>query len=317
MEFLNGLTFLIMDNYLDIEFSYFPANIESIKPLGKVRLYDYLKAIKNPQPHIIEVFKEIEKASLAGDKKRKDELKSKLYYFLPCVELDGEGRSYENIIGFSGLMIVDLDNLEVEFAKEIKEYLFYNYPFVIASFLSASKKGVKLLINIPKVNSIHQFKSLFYGLMSEWQYFKGMDFTPKNAVLANYLTYDTELLYRLDATQWTKEGIQLDEFKIFEGTIEPLEDVDEKDVEKIKFILSKMFSNITDAGHQTVRSAGLIGGGWVAYGYMSYDEMQDYLFELIEDTPYLQSKLKTYKTTCVQMLNKGMLAPIKVRDDEE
>ena len=303
-------------SYLDIEFAYFPANIESKKPLGKVRLYDYLKAIKNPRPEIVQLFKEIEKASLAKDKKLKDELKSKLYYFLPCVELDGEGRSYENVVGFSGLMIVDLDNLEVEFAKEIKEYLFYTYPFVIASFLSASKKGVKLIIKIPKVQSVNQFKSLFYGLMSEWQFYKGMDFTPKNSVLANYLTYDMELLYRLDATEWTKEGIQLDEFQVYEGEIEPLEEVDEADVEKIKLILKRMFSNIVDAGHQTVRTCGLLGGGWVAYGYMSYDGMKDYLFELIESTPYLQSKLKTYKTTCIQMLNKGMLAPIKVREDE-
>jgi hypothetical protein len=306
-----------MSNYLDIPFYYFPANIETKKPLGKVKLFDYLKAIKNPQPHIVELFKGIEKASLEGNKKLKDELKSKLYYFLPCVELDGLGRSYENITGFSGLMIADMDNLEHEFAKELKEHLFYNYPFVIASFLSASKKGVKVIIKIPKVSSINQFKSLFYGLMSEWQYYKGMDFTPKNAVLANYLTYDAELLYRLDATEWTKEGVQLDEFQEFTGELEPLEEVDEKDVEKIKLILKRMFANITDAGHQTVRSCGLLGGGWIAYGYMSYDDMQEYLFELIDSTPYLLSKTKTYKTTCVQMINKGMTAPLKVREDEE
>ena len=305
-----------MSSYLDIEFSYFPANIETIRPLGKVKLFDYLKAIKQPKPEIVEIFKEIEKASLEKNKELKDELKSKLYYFLPCVTIDGKGRSYQNVTGFTGLMIVDLDNLEVEFAKEIKEYLFNTYPFVIASFLSASKKGVKLLINIPKVESVEGFKSLFYGLMSEWQYYKGMDFTPKNAVLANYLTYDTELLYRLDATQWIKEGTQLDEFKVFEGDIEPLEDVTEEDISKIKFIIKRMFDSISDAGHTIVRSAGLLGGGWVASGYMGYEDMKDYLFELIEDTPYLQSKLKTYKTTCVQMLSKGMTSPIKLREDE-
>jgi len=304
-------------SYLNTEFFYFPANIESKKPIGRVTLYNYLKAIKQPKPEIVTLFKEIEKASLAGDKKLKDELKSKLYYFLPCVELDGLGRSYENVTGFTGLMIADMDNLEPNFAKELKEHLFYTYPFVIASFLSASKKGVKAIINIPKVSSINQFKSLFYGLMSEWQYYKGMDFTPKNSVLANYLTYDTELLYRLDATQWVKEGIQLDEFKEFEGEFEPLEEVDAKDVEKIKLILKRMFSNIVDAGHQTVRSASLVGGGWVAYGYISYDDMKEYLFELIEDTPYLQSKLRTYKTTCLQMLAKGMTAPLKLKEDEE
>jgi len=305
-----------MSDYLNTVFNYFPANIASTKPLGKVKLYDYLKAIKNPRPEIVQLFKEIEKASLAGDKKLKDELKSKLYYFLPCVELDGQGRSYENVSGFSGLMIADMDNLEPEFAKELKEHLFYTYPFVIASFLSASKKGVKVLIRIPKVTSINQFKALFYGLMDEWQYYKGMDFTPKNAVLANYLTYDTELLYRLDAIEWTREGIQLDEFKVFEGDLEPLDEVLEEDVTKIKLILTRMFASIFDAGHTIVRSASLFAGGVVAYGYIDYDEMKDFLFNLIEETPYLQSKIKTYKTTCVQMLAKGMTSPIKLQDDE-
>ena len=302
-------------SYLDTIFSFYPANIESIRPIGNLKLYDYLKAIKNPQPKTVEIFKEIEKASLAGDKKLKAELKSKLYYFLPCVTTDGKGRSYQNITGFTGLMIVDLDNLEPEFAKEMKQYLFETYPFVIASFLSASKKGVKLIIRVPVVKSIELFKSLFYGLMDEWQYYRGIDFSSKNAVLANYLTYDTELLYRLNATEWNKEGIQLDEFKAFEGDIEPLEDVTEEDVNKIKFILKRMFSLITDSGHLTVRSAGLLGGGWVASGYMSYDDMKEYLFELIEDTDYLHKSLKTYKTTCVQMLDRGMSAPIKLRDE--
>lgn len=303
----------MMSSYLDITFNYFPANIETIKPIGKVKLFDYLKAIKNPKPKIVALFKEIEKASLEGNKQLKDELKSKLYYFLPCVELNGEGRSYEHVTGFTGLMIVDLDNLEVEFAKEIKEYLFYTYPFVIASFLSASKKGVKLIISIPKVDSVDDFKALFYGLMAEWQYYKGMDFTPKNAVLANYLTYDKDLLYRLNATQWTKKGVQLDEFKIFEGEIEPLENVTNEDIVEVKFVLRRMFENITDAGHNTVRSAGLVGGGFVASGYIGCDEMKDYLFELIENTPYLRPKIKTYKTTCIQMLNKGMTSPVKLR----
>lgn len=303
-------------NYLDIQFNYFPANIESKKPIGKVSLYNYLKAIKNPQPHIVELFVEIEKASLAGNKQLKDELKSKLFYFLPCVTLDGKGRSYENLTGFTGLMVVDLDNLEVEFAKEIKEYLFKTYPFVIACFLSASKKGVKIIIKIPIVNSVDEFKSVFYGLMSEWQFYKGMDFTPKNSVLANYLTYDRELLYRLDATEFNKKGIQLDEFKVHIGEIELLENVTDEQVDKVKFILKRMFDSITDSGHGIVRSASLLAGGYVGSGYMGYDDMRNYLFELIEQTPYLQTKLKTYKATCVQMVSKGITAPIKLKEDE-
>jgi hypothetical protein len=252
-----------------------------------------------------------------GDKKLKDELKERLFYFLPCVTLDGQGRSYTNLTGFTGLMVVDLDNLEVGFAKEIKQYLFETYSFVIASFLSASKKGVKLIIKIPIVKSIDEFKAIFYGLMSEWQFYKGMDFTPKNSVLANYLTYDRELLYRIDATEFNKKGIQLDEFKEHVGEIEVLENVTEEQIDKVKLILKRMFANITDAGHNIVRSASLLGGGFAGSGYMSYEDMRDYLFELIEQTPYLHSKLKTYKTTCVQMLTKGITAPVKLKEDEK
>ena len=111
-------------DYLNTEFTYYPADIETIKPLGKVTLFNYLKAIKKPLPKIVKIFKEIEKASLEGNKKLKDELKSKLYYFLPCVETDNNGRSYNNVTGFTGLMIADMDNLEPSFAIELKEYLF-------------------------------------------------------------------------------------------------------------------------------------------------------------------------------------------------
>lgn len=295
-----------------VKFNYFPANINNCNSLGEVSLGQYLKSIKLPKEDIVKSFKKIEEASLKGDKETKDKLKSKLYYFTPCVTLDGKGRGYENITGFTGIMIVDLDNLTPEFAKEIKEYLFETYPFVIASFLSASKKGVKLLIRIPKVNSTEEFKALFYGLMSEWQYYKGIDFTSKNAVLPNFLTYDKELLYRLNATEWTRKGIQLNAFPLQGKEVEPLEDVSEEDVEDIKLRLFKLFDKIVDNGHYAVRSASLLAGGWVGYGYMEYDDMLEYLFELIENTPYLQSKIKTYKRTCVEMLNKGMTSPIEL-----
>lgn len=304
-------------NYLETKFSYFPANIEIVKPVGDITLYDYLKAIKNPKQETVDIFKEIEEAALAGNKKRKDELKAKLYYFLPCVTTDGGGRSYSNITGFTGLMIADIDNLEPEFAVDLKEYLFYKYPYVIAAFLSASKKGVKLLINIPVAKDIDEFKSYFYGLMDEWQKYKGMDFTPKNAVLANYLTYDNDLLYRLDATEWDRKGIQLDEFKAYKGDFEAKEDLDPDDVKGVKRLLTHMFNNIVDSGHPVVRSASLMAGGFAAYGYMSSNEMRDFMYNLIDTTPYLQSNVKGYKITCDQMMTKGETAPLKLKAKDE
>jgi len=303
-----------MENFLDTKFQYYPSDIRITVPAGIISLGDYLKAIKFPKPETLKIFKEIEKASAEGNTKLKAELKAKTYYFTPCIFTDGRGRSYENIESWTGLAIIDVDNLDTEFAKELKEFIFYTYPFVIATFLSASKKGVKAIVRIPICETVEQFKSYFYGLMVEFQDFKNMDFSAKNCSLANYLTYDQELLYRLDATVFTKKGIQLDEFKVFDGEIVPLENVSEDDVIEVKTLLRKMFEKITDAGHLTVRSASLLAGGLISSGYMGYDEMKDYLFELIEDTPYLHKSLRTYKTTCVQMLAKGMLSPVTLNE---
>lgn len=303
-------------DYLQTKFQYYPSDITFTRPQGEITLFDYLKAIKCPRPEIVEIFKEIEKASLAGDKKLKAELKAKLFYFTPAIFSNGKGRKYSDIVSWTGLMIVDIDGLEPEFAVEFKQFLFDNYPFFVAVFLSASKKGVKGIVRIPICYSTDEFKSYFYGLMEEFQLFRGIDFTSKNCALANYLTYDYDLLYRLDASIWDKKGIQVDEFKAYEGEIELIENPSEEDIEEVKSILTRMFAKIDDAGHIIVRSASLLGGGYVASNYIPYDEMKDFLFDLIEDTPYLHKSLTTYKKTCLEMLNRGTLAPVYLKKDE-
>ena len=78
-----------------------------------------------------------------------------------------------------------------------------------------------------------------------------------------------------------------------------------------------MFNKIIDSGHLIVRSASLLAGGFCSAGYMNIDEMREYLFDLIDDTDYLQKSPKTYKTTCVQMLNKGYQSPVYLQKEDE
>lgn len=304
-------------SYLDTRFQYYPSDIRVVKPLGEITLYDYLYKIKNPTEQTVQLFKQIEEASTVGDLKLKAELKARTYYFTPCIYSDGQGRSYSNIKSWTGLMIIDVDGLTPEYAIEFKDYLFHTYKFFISVFLSASKRGVKGIVKIPICYSTDEFKSYFYGFMDKFQEYKGIDFSSKNSALANYLTYDKDLLYRLDATEWDKKGIQLDEFKVFEGSVEPMEEVTEDDVEEVKLILRRMFNKILDSGHLIVRSASLLAGGYCSAGYMGIDEMREYLFDLIDDTDYLQKSLKTYKTTCLQMLNKGYQSPVYLNKNYE
>lgn len=305
-------------SYLDTTFSYYPAKIETTVPLGEISLYDYLYKIKNPRPEIVEIFKKIEKASLDGDKKRKAELKQTLWYFTPCIKTDGLGRSYDNIVEWNEILIVDLDNLDKDFAVEMRDYLFNTYPFIIASFLSASKKGCKLLVRIPKCTSVEQFKSYFYGLMAEFQFYQGIDFSSKNCCLPNFLTHDEGLKYRIDATVWDGIGIQIDEFKEFDGVIEPLETVEQEDIDGIKLFLKRMIAkvDVEQSGHNLVRSTSLLGGAYCGMGYMSYEEVRDYIFELIENSEYLQKGLRGYKKTAEQMITIGITSPLKYSRNE-
>lgn len=299
-----------------IKFQYYNSDIRSTKALGVLSLYDMLYSIKNPREEIVELFKQIEAASEAGDKKLKATLKEGLYFMNPCIMTDGKGRGYENIKNWTGILVVDVDNLDKDFAVELKQHLFETYPFVIASMLSSSRRGVKALIRIPVVNSVEEFKSYFYGLMDEWQNYRNIDPSSKNCALPFYLTYDRELLYRIDATEWTGRGIQLDEFTPYDGEIIPVENVNEDDVYFIKNIIKKMFAGITDSGHLIVRSASLTLGGYaVAYG-LDMGEMRDYLFDLIDDTSYLQKSLRTYKKTASDMLLRGAQAPLYLKKDE-
>lgn len=297
-------------HYGERTFSYFPSNIKITKPLGELSLLQMLNAIKQPKDDMIALFSEIEKASVAGDLKRKAELKQKLYYFVPNVKLDGQGRSYSNITGFNNLMILDFDNLEKDHALAFQKYLFDTYPFIISTMISSSRKGVKAVVLTDGVSSIEDFKSVFYALAAEMEQYEGFDGTGQNCVLSFYFCYSPELLYREDAIPFTKRGGKINEMQIFEGEFEPLEDVEEQDREIIRQRLRTAFDKITDTGHFVVRSNSLAAGGFCGAGYFELDEMRDFLYDLIESTPYLQKSLTTYKKTCDDMLSRGYKAPV-------
>ena len=305
-----------MDNFLDaVKFQYYPSSVYETVPLGFCSLREMLSAIKTPKDTILKIFKEIEEASKAGDKKRKDKLKSQLYYMNPCCVMDGKGRKYENIERFTGVLLVDIDNLDEDVAKALKTYLFDTYDFVIASYLSVSKKGVKVLVRIPVALDVNDFKSYFYGLMSSWQYIKNMDYAPQNPSLPAYLTYDTEILLREKPSIFNRRGVKVDEFKTYVG--EKIEvEATEKDRETIIRVLTSMMNKITDSGHYICRSTCILGWGYCGAGYFTEDEMQGILFDLIESNDYLSQKPKVYKKTCLDMKSLGMSAPLTLDYDE-
>jgi hypothetical protein len=281
-------------------------------PLGRVTFEQFLKANKTPKGEIVSLFEQIEEATKKGDQDLKGKLKSKLFYFTPCVETDGIGRCYSNIRGFTGLMVLDFDKLPD--APAFKQFLFDNLKCVVAAYLSPSKKGCKFIVKIPKCQTIDEFKSYFYGLGFYMEKYEGFDPSTQNCILPLYLSIDPDLLYREDAEVWDIQGEKLDEFKVFEGEIEVLDDVTEDDRKKVKSIIKRSMDKIVDSGHYILRSSSLALGGYVAAGYLNIKEAEEFIFSLIEDTPYLQKNKRGYKQTAREMITKGMKSPLYLKN---
>jgi ferritin-like metal-binding protein YciE len=129
-----------------------------------------------------------------------------------------------------------------------------------------------------------------------------------------YLSIDPNLLYREDAEVWDIKGEKLDEFKVFEGEIEVLDDVTEDDRKKVKSIIKRSMDKIVDSGHYIIRSTSLSGGGYVASGYYTQEEMESMIFEMIENNDYCKKNLRGYKQTAREMITKGMKSPLYLKD---
>lgn len=62
-----------MENYLDIEFQWYKNGIKTIKPSGLITLRQLINSIISPKPEMIEAFKLIQEASLAGNNRRTED----------------------------------------------------------------------------------------------------------------------------------------------------------------------------------------------------------------------------------------------------
>ena len=113
---------------------------------------------------------------------------------------------------------------------------------------------------------------------------------------------------------WDIKGEKLDEFKVFEGEIEVLDNITENDKDRVKSIVRRSMEKIVDSGHYIVRSTALCGGGYVASGYYTQEEMEDLIYELIENNDYCKKNLRGYKQTAKEMIIRGMKSPLYLRD---
>jgi len=229
-----------------------------------------------------------------------------LPFFTPAVLVKNR-RRYDDIIKFNGIGVLDFDH--VHNADELKYHIFENFDFVIAAWLSPSKKGVKVIYKIPVCESVDQFKSYFWGLEKVFEVYDGFDSSSQNCVLPLFYSYDYDLLYRTDAETWTGTSENPRRHQTPGRIIKP--NYSDKTNVILK-IAETGINKITGNGHPQLRSICLSLGGYVASGYINKYEIISHVEYLIDINGYLQKGPEGYKQTARWAIENGMKQPLQL-----
>lgn len=301
-----------MSDYLDIKFPWFTNGIKTIKPSGLISLQQFITAVISPKPEMIEAFNLIEAAAKENNKQEKDRLKSeKLFFTCPSVIVDPI-RNYDSIKEFTNFCVLEYDN--IEYAEELRDYIFEKQKSCIFAFVSPSKQGTKFIFYIEKPTSIELYKQLFFGIAADLDKFKGLDLSNERCTQPLFNSYDPNAKFREDAVMSTKRGYKTNAFIPQDIEIECAEHVSEEEKEDCINMISRLIGRIEDSGHNQVISTSFLCGGISAYYGIS--ELWDVLQDSIESNTYLSKGTKGYLTSARTMFNKGLLNPTPLRKDD-
>tara|TARA_R110002167_G_scaffold234388_1_gene439627 strand:- start:7167 stop:8099 length:933 start_codon:yes stop_codon:yes gene_type:complete len=305
-----------------IKFQYYHGDIKKSNPIGFVSLETFVDSHLNPKANLLSVFKAIDEASKAGDKKLKAELKmNNLYSFTISAQFNGR-RRYVDIREFNPLAQLDFDGLEEEEAIKFRDFVFEHYPQIVVAYLSPSRKGVKALIRIPKISldkgidsGIAEYKDYYRAIHDEFTNYNGFDNSPSNLVLPLFISHDRSLCYRhFDTAQvWTHKLLVKEELsEKFPLPYKPYKKLKSNDKNELRAIrtLRKYISGINSSpGHTQLRSACIIFGTRVGAGYFDrFDGLRE-VEDLVKQNRYLSKGLSGYLTTATWAYNEGIKTP--------
>jgi len=149
--------------------------------------------------------RQIEKIRAEEDKKVRDSLKSDLNY----VTFGGTftTRSNANLKKHSGLACLDFDGAED--AEALKKELNKN-KHTLASFISPSGKGVKVLVKIPFVDNNEDYQDYYVKILEHYDQPKYADKGTKDIARACYLSYDPQAYINHAAEIFTDKFVRPD-----------------------------------------------------------------------------------------------------------
>lgn len=285
-------------------FNYYPADIKQSIPIGSISLERFISVIKNPKPETKHIFDQIKIAQENNDMALKQQLKTKLYYFTPCVFVEGK-RKYDNIKSFTGILALDFD--KIDNSIDFKTYLFNTYDFIIATWLSPSKHGIRALVSIPKCQNVGEFKEYYNAIEQKFILYNGFDKAVKNCILPMFLSYDENILYRDNYSTWTKKIIHIIAPQVKQYII-----TDKTSL--VEAIIKSSIDKIVDNGHPQLRAAAFVLGGYVGGGYIDNQTASIIIENLINTNSYLSQKSTVYIKTAKEMIEKGISKPLYIHE---
>lgn len=301
----------------DIKFNYYTGNIFDTKPLGIIRLEQFIAANQNPSIKTLELLEDIRQATADKNLKLKRQLKHQLYAFTPSVIIsEGGTRRYADVAEWTGLMQIDLDGIEtIEEAIQIKNHIFEGYREIVCAFISPSGKGVKCLMKTIIPRNKQHYKALHSSMVDTFEEYSYLDLATKNAMLPLFISADEDILFRdyNECDAWAQENWTKTEYVQLNDTLPNNFSIDniggDYNTKKVVRITESRINNIMDCGHPQVRSTALILGSRVAAGYIDVSEARNLITSLIQNNSYLKKDLRNYLSTANWGISEGMKAP--------
>lgn len=302
-----------------------------LKPKGFISLEKTLQAIKTPS---IELMKKIEAIRKTEDQALKNRLKLELPKVTPCTIIK-DWKLDINIIFFTGLMALDFDKLTINEAEALKKDLFNEYPCIIASWLSSSKKGFRAFVRIPEISlkkgideAKNEFKEYFNAFrLSLPPKYKGFDESLKSPSKLMFISFDNEVLVRKNSTifidriperkpYYTSKQGTVNILTPYSGFVETSLN-NRRYIARIRGIINSMMKEniVSKNGHYTVLKASQYLGGFVGSGYLDFTEAQNIIFYLIDKSEYLSKGIEGYKKTALDSLQSGINKPIELNNN--
>jgi len=182
-----------------MKISYY-TNIKSVSPLKTISVFKVLDEIK--QGKYQSLISDVRLYLHDDNKRAKEKMK------LPYVTFGGkfETRSNSKLIESSGIATLDFDH--VENLKDLRKNI-DTEPYTMASFISPSGDGLKVLVKIPKVDNDKHYKEFYIELQNYYNQYHETDKATKDISRATYLSYDPNLYLNVDSEMFTDRHVEV------------------------------------------------------------------------------------------------------------